>query len=115
MPQHILLVDDEKHVLDISSQMLELLGYDVSCSESGEDALALFQENQSGFDLMMIDMNMPGMSGLALFNQIQKISPEQKVLFCTGEVDSSENKEQLTLQKPYRLAELKNCLTRLLG
>jgi CheY-like chemotaxis protein len=114
MPHHILLVDDEKFVLEISSQMLEILGYSVSCSDSGEDALRLFQDNQDAYDLMMIDMNMPGMSGLSLFNQIQKISPNQKVLFCTGDVETGDNESPPTLQKPYRLAELKDCLAGIL-
>jgi len=80
----ILLVDDEKGVLEVCSEMLETLGYDVENASSGMDAIKIIEKNENKIDLVILDMVMPGMNGFETYEMIQKIRPDCRVLVCSG-------------------------------
>ncbi|RXL48239.1 response regulator, partial [Citrobacter sp. AAK_AS5] len=61
---HILLVDDESLLVELGQDMLEQLGYTVTTSSNGFDALALLQQQDHHFDALITDQTMPGMTGL---------------------------------------------------
>lgn len=116
MKPHILLVDDEEAVRLISVQMLEMLGYEVSSAEDGPKALELFRKTATGFDLALLDLNLPGMNGRQLLAEIRQLRPEQKALFCHGDAQISPLPEDPPhLLKPYRMAELKRLIDEQLG
>jgi len=80
----ILLVDDDPLLIDVCSQMLEHLGYRVMTADSGEEALELFRAHTGLFDLVISDMNMPGMNGAQLTRELLAIRPGLPVLLCSG-------------------------------
>ncbi len=82
--ERILLVDDEAAVLDMCTQMLERLGYEVTARQSSIEALELFRRNPSAFDLVMTDQTMPGLTGDKLAVEILKILPGAPILLMTG-------------------------------
>lgn len=82
--EKILLVDDEKSLVDICSRMLDLLGYDVTGVVGSAQALDLFKQDPLAFDLVMTDMNMPVMTGDRLAAEIGRIRPEIPIVLCTG-------------------------------
>ncbi len=80
----ILLVDDEPVLLNTTSAILQSLGYTVQVAENGAVALELFRENPDVFDLVLLDMIMPVMSGKECFMELKKIRPEIKVILLSG-------------------------------
>lgn len=67
----ILIIDDNEDILDIFEALLLEEGFSVSTSNSGISGLELFRRNN--FDLVVIDVNMPGMDGLELTKRINRI------------------------------------------
>ncbi|MCX7984989.1 MAG: PAS domain S-box protein [Bacteroidetes bacterium] len=113
--ERILVVDDEKNVLEVVQSMLLELGYDVAIAESGYKALSLLRKNER-FDVVILDLNMPKMSGQTTFARIKRLCPQQKVIIATGYsnkvIDTTPLKEKVQgfLQKPFRLEELAKTL-----
>ena len=80
----ILLVDDEKMVLEVSREMLESMGYRVYAAGSGQEAIAVYMEKRNEIDLVILDMIMPGISGGETFDRLREINPAIKVLLSSG-------------------------------
>jgi CheY-like chemotaxis protein len=108
----ILLVDDEKMVMEVNKEILEFLGYRVYAAGSGQEAIAVYMEKQKEIDLVILDMLMPAMSGGETFDRLREINPGIKVLLSSGY--SINGKAQTImdrgcngfLQKPFRMEEL---------
>ncbi|MGO9533543.1 MAG: response regulator [Syntrophobacteraceae bacterium] len=82
--EHILLVDDERVLLDMSREMLEYLGYSVETRTSSVEALALFVAHPKRFDLVITDMTMPNMTGDKLAMELMRIRADIPIVVCTG-------------------------------
>ena len=83
----ILVVDDEPVVLDVSSELLASLGYQVKSAHSGEDAIAYLEKNHA--DLVLLDVVMPpGIDGVETLRRIKAIKPTQKAIVLSGCGDS---------------------------
>jgi nitrogen-specific signal transduction histidine kinase/CheY-like chemotaxis protein len=82
--ERILLVDDEKMLVDIGQQILRRLGYAVVGRTSPIEALKLFKAKPGYFDLVVTDQTMPGMTGDALARELIRIRPGLPVIICTG-------------------------------
>jgi PAS domain S-box-containing protein len=82
--EHILMVDDEKSILDSTKKILEMLGYVVDIRISCLEALELFKAMPDKFDLVITDMTMPQMTGDMLAQELIKIRPDIPVILCTG-------------------------------
>jgi DNA-binding NtrC family response regulator len=80
--ENILIVDDEKNIVYILSELLQKWGYNPIQAGSGEEALEKFK-NMS-IDLVITDMVMPGMDGLSLINKITEIRPNTVIIILTG-------------------------------
>ncbi len=78
----ILIVDDEKIVRESLFHWFEEEGYTVDIAESGEAALRKFDKGK--FDLFLLDMKMPGMSGLELLKKIKESDPDAIVILITA-------------------------------
>ncbi len=85
--ERILLVDDEKHILELMNQMLSRLGYKVTTCGDGPQAVEILQNEPDGFDLVITDMTMPNLSGEGLCIKIREIRPDLPVVLCTGYSD----------------------------
>ncbi|TKB23153.1 response regulator [Desulfopila sp. IMCC35006] len=108
---HILVVDDEPQLRDLASTMLETFGYTTKTVNSGEEAIAVMQNET--FDVVLIDMMMePGMNGRQTYEKIIKINPGQKALIASGYSENQDVKRALALgaggfiKKPYSMREL---------
>jgi DNA-binding NtrC family response regulator len=78
----ILLVDDEAVFTNNMSRLLTKRGYRVTAVNSGEAALRALQEHS--FDVMVLDLKMPGMDGIAVMHEMSKLSLSTEVLILTG-------------------------------
>jgi two-component system cell cycle sensor histidine kinase/response regulator CckA len=98
----ILLVEDERSVRTLVRRLLEVEGYIVVTADNAEDAL-LVAGRESGIDLVLTDMVMPGMNGRELMEQLEVTRPGMKVVYTSGYFDdrASPAKGAPFLQKPY--------------
>ena len=82
--QHILLVEDEAAILELTQSMLEGIGYSVIAINTPQEALSLAQEQRDKIELLITDVMMPRMNGKELANRLHDFYPEMKVLFISG-------------------------------
>ncbi|MEW6260737.1 MAG: PAS domain S-box protein [Thermodesulfobacteriota bacterium] len=82
--ERILLVDDEKPIVDMESRVLERLGYQVDSFTAATEALVHFEADPGAYDLVITDMSMPKITGEALARRVLAIRPDIPVLLCTG-------------------------------
>lgn len=80
----ILVVDDEKPLIDMMTQMLERLGYTVVGKTASMDALETFRAAPGRFDLVITDYAMPNMTGKELAQALMAVKPDIPVILCTG-------------------------------
>jgi DNA-binding response OmpR family regulator len=81
-PARILVVDDENPIRRTLDLLLQKRGYAVVTAASGEAALAAIE--QQPFDLLLLDLVMPGMSGIEVARRARTLQPTAKVLLLTG-------------------------------
>ena len=81
---HILLVDDEKVIRELGQEMIESLGYKCITAQNGEEGIEIFRQNSGKILLVMLDVEMPGISGDAVSTAILKQSPGTRILFISG-------------------------------
>lgn len=82
MSAQILVVDDEQNIRLMLEPMLQLAGYDVRSVGSAEEALALSEE--ADFDLVLLDVRLPGMDGLQALSALRGTQPAPDVLMMSG-------------------------------
>jgi two-component system, cell cycle sensor histidine kinase and response regulator CckA len=110
----ILLVEDDNQLRQLSASVLELYGYKVLIANGPAEGLAICRANHREIRLLITDVVMPGMNGRQLAEQIQKISPETRVLYISGYTNNAivhygVLDEGLSfLQKPFTLTALVN-------
>ncbi len=78
----VLLVDDEKEMVTALAERLFLRGIEADWALCGTDAIARVMDNK--YDVVVLDMKMPGMNGLETMEEIKKIWREAKIIFLTG-------------------------------
>jgi CheY-like chemotaxis protein len=119
--EKILFVDDEKMVIDVGKSMLEKLGYQVLCANSGREAIELFKKKINDIDLVILDLIMPDVGGEQVFNQIKELDPKVKVLLSSGYSINGEASKILKngcdgfIQKPFNLNSLSQKVRSLFG
>lgn len=82
MNAKILIVDDDVITLKTLTEILSTEGYTVIEASNGIDALKILE--QDDIDLMLLDILMPGMSGIEVLREVESISPNTKVIILTG-------------------------------
>ncbi|MCP4873153.1 MAG: response regulator [Proteobacteria bacterium] len=108
----VLIVDDEPIIREFASAALEQAGFEVVTANDGLQALELFQVDPSRFDVVVLDLTMPQMSGDETFRALRAIRPDLRVILSSG-YDETEATARLAgkglvgfIQKPYRTSEL---------
>ncbi len=88
-PATVLLVEDEVGARGVIERMLEMGGYRVLSAGSGQEALGICEAHSEAVDLLITDVMMPGMNGLALFRALRSRRGSLRVLFMSGYTDDS--------------------------
>ena len=118
--EHILVVDDESHLLEMYERQLKRLGYEVTCSSNPEEVLELFRTDPLKFDLVITDFTMPKMTGIELAMELGSIRPGIPMILCSGVsqvVSESVTKEagiQSVIYKPIRRPEIAQAIRKAL-
>lgn len=98
----VLVVDDEKGIRFLLSEVLLAQGFEVSLARDGQESLDKLEKDR--FDLVVTDINMPRLDGVAMLKSMKKIGRREKVIIMTG--DPSDQRLSDT--------EIPNVVTRLL-
>jgi DNA-binding response OmpR family regulator len=106
----VLVVDDIESVRSFLNDALPMFGYNVICAEDGVDGLKKFRENKDKIHVMLLDIIMPRLNGVELFEEINKLESNAKALFMSG---SNDILDKTNLQgkikcisKPFRIKTL---------
>ena len=110
----VLMIDDDQQVSAVLAMAIEALGYQVTMSNETENAEQICAEAKP--DLILLDMMMPGRSGIELLKPLKEICPDSVICMMTGLVDDNLLSKSLhagawnILYKPYTIAELNELL-----
>ena len=117
----ILVIEDEKQVMEVSHLILERLVYHVLETRSGQEAVEVVNTFEGRIDLAMLDILMPDMSGNAVYPLLKKARPDLKVLVFSGYSIDGPARDLLDagaedfIQKPFMIAELSEKLKKMIG
>jgi len=117
----VLVVDDEPMVREVAEAILRRLGVTVVAAADGDEAVRVFTEDPDRFDLVLLDLTMPRLSGAETFRQIRAVRPDAKVILMSGynEEDAGGRfvGEGLAgfLEKPFSTQGLGAAIERVLG
>src|SRR5512134_739806 len=107
----ILVVDDELSMREFLTILLEREGYRADEAENAEQALRMLEEG--AYELVISDVNMPGLSGIELLERIKQLTPETAVLLITAYTTAEQAVEAMKLGaydyigKPFKVEEIK--------
>ncbi len=105
--QTILIVDDEDLLLTMGQMVLSSYGYTVLTANSGSKALEIISRSKQGIHLMITDLLMPNMSGRELTEQVQRLSPQTRIIWSSGYLWKANSQDEETyLQKPFNSQDL---------
>ena len=118
----LLLVDDEKLILKVAGELLERHGYTVVTALDAPEALAIFAARQEEIKVVLTDLAMPLMDGIALIRTLQKMKPDVCIIASTGKGSLEQGLHELPglkvracLTKPYNKQMLLSTLHSALG
>jgi len=122
-PPRWFVVDDEAPLLSLATMMLRQFSLaEVRACADPREALGYMTATPAGLELVVTDLNMPGMSGLELARMVREFAPQAKVLLTTGNPTTLPGEEELRalgvdllLTKPYSYNELLLAVRRLGG
>ena len=112
----ILVVDDESAVREVTRRTLEAYGYRVATALDGAEAVAYYTGNQEEVAVVLTDMMMPVMDGLATIRVLRKINPGVSIVAASGLATNGDVAKVASegvrhfLPKPYTAAQLLNTL-----
>jgi two-component system cell cycle sensor histidine kinase/response regulator CckA len=101
----VLLVEDNIAIRGLVRNSLSRLGYTITNTQTPHEALGLYERGKR-FDLIVTDIQMPGMTGTKLAEQIRRLEPEQPILFISGFSATGDTAVGPLLQKPFTMGEL---------
>ena len=110
----ILVVDDEPTICNMMTVFLTQIGYQVRTVNSGEEAIAVFNEDPP--DMVLLDISMPGMRGIDVLQKMKSKKANCGVIMLSAYGDDQTIQEALDMgaycyiQKPMELMDLKKCL-----
>lgn len=115
-PMRILFVDDEEHIRLSEKQVLEELGFQTDTAANAEEALHLHAVAPGYYQLVITDLNMPGISGVELTERLHQREPNLPVFLTTGFLELLQGIDPVSagirtvLAKPFDMAELYEAL-----
>ena len=115
----LLIIEDNEEVLRSLKKYFTKKKYDVVTASNGLDGLKVYESDEKGFDLIITDLVMPNISGVAIISLVKKKSPQTPVIAITGwgehpEALATEAQADLVLEKPIELDRMDRFISDLL-
>ena len=114
----ILIVDDEKNIRLTLAQSLEPLGFEIDTAVNGEEALE--KVKNADFELLLLDLRLPGMDGMEVLRRIRELRPDIRIIMLTayGTIDLAVTALKLGaadfIQKPFAPQEIRDAVARVM-
>ena len=112
----VLVVDDEESIREIARRVLTRSGFEVVTASNGDEAVEIFSKD-SDFDVVLLDLTMPGMSSAECMRRLREMKPDVRIVVASGYADGETVTEVMRagadrfVQKPFHplklVAELK--------
>ena len=118
---HILLVEDDPDLLDITGQLIEHLGYSYTAATGSNEAIKKLKENPEIFDAVFTDYSLPVMNGVELARMIKKLLADIPIILCSGKIDLLDEGQIAAAgivdiaRKPYTISELDSIIKRVVN
>lgn len=118
-PIKVLLVDDEEEFVTTLAERLEMREFEPRIATSGDQAISMVKGEK--FDLIVLDLMMPGIGGLEVMKQIKSANPDMPIILLTGQGSTKEGMEGMNqgafdfLMKPLDIEELISQIHEALG
>ena len=118
-PYKLLIIDDDAEVLSVLYNFFRKKNYDIVSASNGLDALKILENDQETFDLILTDLVMPNIGGVAIISIVKQKHPDIPVIAMTGwgdepEILASEAQADMVLGKPFKLDELEISIKQLI-
>ena len=126
MPERkkILYMDDEESIRKLAEKIMDLLGFDITTSSDGKDAVDIYEghlKNGSSFDCVILDLTVPGgMGGKEAAEKILELNPSAKIIISSGYSndpimsDFAEYGLKGIVMKPFKIEEIKDIIKKVL-
>ena len=117
---NVLLVDDEEVIREIGNDMLNSLGINCITACNGEEGIEIYKKNRDKIDIIILDIELPGISGEKVFDILKQINPDIKILIASGygkdylEKKIFQREIKNFMAKPFQLNQLSNKLNELI-
>jgi two-component system cell cycle response regulator CpdR len=115
MPR-VLIVDDEESMRMLVARAIAMDGHDIATAQDGAEALEILSSEQGAFDLLLTDIQMPVMDGIALALATARDFPDLTILLMTGFADQRERASGLNaiahdvITKPFSVADIRTAV-----
>lgn len=119
-PVKLLIIDDSDEVLTALSNYFTQKGYSVMSASNGLDGLKFLESGENDFDLVITDLVLPNISGVAIISIVKNKFPDTPVIAITGwgehpESLAKEANADLVLEKPFKLPQLEKLAKKLIA
>lgn len=116
--RRVLVADDNAEVLRVTSRVLDSLGWTVVTVGDGQEAVATWEEDPASFDLLLMDVSMPGCTGVAALRRIRELGGKTPAILMSGytrdKVEADAGHDAF-LSKPFGVASLRRALKEAVG
>jgi DNA-binding NtrC family response regulator len=99
MTHTVLIVENEPFVLNAMEEILATVGFKLICAYDGTLGIAAYKERSAEIDLVILDMNLPGVAGPEVYQAMQGVNPHVKVIISSG-YDERDVMERFGNQRP---------------
>ena len=112
----VLIVDDEESMRQLVARAIAMDGHDITTAADGAEALEILASAENPFDLLLTDIQMPIMDGIALALSAARDFPSLTILLMTGFADQRERASNLNaiahdvITKPFTLADIRTAV-----
>ena len=116
----VLVVDDEKLVREVCGEYLKGMGLQTLSAADGREAVTVFKQHADNITLIILDLSMPNMDGVATLHELRQLQPDLKVIIISGHDKQTTAKNFINdqpdgfIQKPFQMQELHEKITGIL-
>lgn len=109
----VLVVDDEEFVMEVCTEYLKQMGLNTLGAADGREAVDIFSRHMDDISLVILDLTMPNMDGVAALHELRMLKPDIKVIISSGHATQTaaenfiDDKPDGFIQKPFQMQELR--------
>ncbi len=117
----ILIIDDEKSILKVAEGILHRCGYETITAETPFEGIDIYSKKSGTISAVLLDLSMPGKSGIEVFHDLRRINPHAKIILSSGMIDIEAKQKAFemgvigVIHKPYVAYELSAEISRVLS